>query len=315
MGDLWRLWLALGALLGVAERFTARLHFGPIALGALAGTVAAAVGWSYSVQAGAFAAVTTVGLALRGTLLASYQRAAVRRGGIVRSATVTEPVSDHAGRVRYAGREWRALSSGQFIPPGTKVTVTGLADETTLRVYPKEVVQQAVTMAQREPPHRVSWREASKARGKLSGGDPLTPEERLRLANVSHQRWRYIDRLWGRVMVSFVGLMSAVILALSPLGLVPAIRAAQGTGVRGIFTAQTMSCSRTCQWTGTFTSAGQIVHGVVYDDAPGLDPRREHGARAIPGRLRLERGVRRPRINHVAHLRRPHPAGRRGARQ
>jgi hypothetical protein len=219
-----------------------------------------------------------VGLALRGTLLAPYQRAAVRRGGIVRSATATEPISDHAGRVRCAGREWRALSSGHFIP-GTKVTVTGLADETTLLVYPKEVVQQAVTISQREPAHRVSWREASKARGKLSGGYSLTPEERLRLANVSYQRWRYIDRLWGRVMVSFVGLVSAFILALSPLGLVPAIRAAQGAGVRGIFIAQTLSCSRTCQWTGTFTSADQIVHDVVYDDAL---PASTHAGSMVP---------------------------------
>jgi len=32
------------------------------------------------------------------------------------------------------------------------------------------------------------------------------------------------------------------------------------------FLAQTLSCSKSCQWTGTFTSAGQIVHGVFYED-------------------------------------------------
>jgi len=68
-------------------------------------------------------------------------------------------------------------------------------------------------------------------------------------------------------MLCLVGLLSVIALTVSLLRLGPAIDAARGDGVRGVFLAQALSCSKSCQWAGTFTSADQIVHGVVYEDS------------------------------------------------
>jgi hypothetical protein len=191
-------------------------------------------------------------------------------------ATVVDQVSDHAGGVRYGGADWDARSFGIVIPPGTKVGVAGLADGgSVLRVYPRDVARQAVKAARSAPVARVSRREASAARGKLTGGYLLTSEERLRLRDVSLARWRYTDRLSGRAMVAFAGVACTALLVVGALGLGPAIRAARGQGVRGVFTAKTLSCDRTCSWTGTFTVGDrQVRPDVTYDDslAPATHP-------------------------------------------
>jgi hypothetical protein len=76
-------------------------------------------------------------------------------------------------------------------------------------------------------------------------------------------------------------LLSAVAFAVSLLRLMPAIDATRGDGVRGVFLAQTLSCSKSCQWTGTFTSARQIVRGVLYEDTL---PASTHAGSTVPAR-------------------------------
>jgi hypothetical protein len=87
------------------------------------------------------------------------------------------------------------------------------------------------------------------------------------LAQVSHARWRYTDRLFRRGMIAFAALSCAGLLAIAALGLGPAIRAARGEGERGVFTAVSLSCDRTCTWTGAFTIGDTpVLTDATYDD-------------------------------------------------
>jgi membrane protein implicated in regulation of membrane protease activity len=264
-------WLLAGALLGAAEAVTRRLFFGPAALGALAGAAVAGAGGRSWLQAGAFAVIVAAGLAARSALLGPYHKAVVRQGRMAGTATVVEQVNDHAGLVRYGGKDWAARSFGTVIPPGARVGIAGMADDSAVRVYPKDAGRQPGTgmggPARPAPAMRVTWREASAARGKLTGGYLLAPEERLRLLEVSLARWRYTDRLFGRALLYCAGLGCALVVAAGAVGLPSALRAARGDGVRGVFTAQSLSCSKACFWTGTFTSGnGQVRPDVTYDD-------------------------------------------------
>lgn len=72
----------------------------------------------------------------------------------------------------------------------------------------------------------------------------------------------------------------AALLAVGALGLGPALRAAQGSGTRGVFTAQSQTCDQSCQWVGTFSSGNhQLRAGVVYDDPL---PPATHAGSAVP---------------------------------
>jgi membrane protein implicated in regulation of membrane protease activity len=265
---VWAAWLVLASLLGPAEAWTRRMFFGPGVLGALGGAGVAAAGGRFWLQVGAFALLVASGLAARRALLRPYLKAVVREGRLIGTARVSEQVSDQAGRVRYGGTDWAARSFGIVIPPGTKVGIAGMTDDSVFRVYPKDAARQAAKTARSAPVVRISWREASAARGKLTGGYLLTPEERLCLLRICQARWRYTDRLYRRAFVGFIGFFSAGLLAIGALGLGPAIRAARGEGTRGVFTARTLSCDRTCSWTGTFTAGNrQVWPDVMYDGA------------------------------------------------
>jgi hypothetical protein len=81
-------------------------------------------------------------------------------------------------------------------------------------------------------------------------------------------------------MTCLVGLLAMVAPVVSLLRLGPAIGAARGDGARGVFLAQTLFCPKSCEWAGTFMStAGQIVHGVVYEDSL---PPSTHAGSAVP---------------------------------
>lgn len=80
--------------------------------------------------------------------------------------------------------------------------------------------------------------------------------------------WPRRNRVW---LGCVLALMCAGMLVVGSLALGPAIRAAGGEGVRGVFEAQQRSCSSKggCIWTGTFTSGnGQVVvPDVTYEDS------------------------------------------------
>jgi len=289
------LWLVVAALLGPAEARTRRLYAAAGSAGALAGAAVAAAGLHFWPQVLCFAITTALGLAARPALLRPYLRAVARRGRQTGTATVVDQVSPDRGRVRYGGAEWDARSLGGVIRPGTRVGVAGLLGDSVLYVYPKAVARQAKTAARSAPVKRVSWREGAYARGRLTGGYLLSPEERLRLQQVSHARWRYTDRLLARGMIAFVAVSCAGLLAIGALGVGPAIRAARGEGERGMFTAVSLYCTRTCTWTGTFTVGdtpvlpdanyeGKLPNGTrVGDTFPALYPGGSNEVFAIHG--------------------------------
>jgi hypothetical protein len=75
-----------------------------------------------------------------------------------------------------------------------------------------------------------------------------------------------------------------------------------------VFTALSLSCNRTCTWTGSFTVGdAQVLPGATYDGKLPQGTRAgDTFPRALPGRL--ERGLRRSRVNHVGTWQ-PHAAG------
>jgi len=137
---LWFLWLFFGALAGPMEVVSRRLICAAASLGMLSAALAAALGASLLVQVAVAASVFGFGLSVHRLVLRPYHRAVINWETLYRSlsttAKVTEPVGDYAGQVRYGGLNWQARSMGPTIPAGTRVTVSGLANDMTLWVYP-----------------------------------------------------------------------------------------------------------------------------------------------------------------------------------
>jgi len=263
----WYWWLVVAALFGFAEARTRQLYAGAGSAGALVGAAVAAAGLHFGPQVLCFAVTAALGVAARPVLLRPYLRAVARRGWQAGTAIVVDQVSRDSGRVRYGGVEWDARSLGPVIQAGTKVGVAGLVGESVLDVYPNAAARLAVKAARSAAVKRVSGREADYARGRLTGGYLLSPEERVRLMQVLHARWLYTDRLFNRGMVAFAAVSCAALLAIGALGLGPAIRAAHGEGERGVFTAVSLSCDRTCTWSGAFTvDDTTVVSNATYDD-------------------------------------------------
>ncbi|MCM4078903.1 NfeD family protein [Paractinoplanes hotanensis] len=127
------LWIVLGAVLAVAEIFTATLLLIMFSVGAVAAAAAAALGAPVPLQAGVFVGVSAATLvALRPVL-----RRHLRRPGPVgmgtepmqgASAVVVEHVSADQGMVKVGGEFWQAralVGSGSY-PPGERVSVVDL---------------------------------------------------------------------------------------------------------------------------------------------------------------------------------------------
>ena len=136
----WVIWAILAVLLAVGEIFTPGLFFlGPIALAALAATVAAAVGGSIWVQivvfgVGSFAAVGLLRPIARAHLTMPR---AIRTGAAAlegAKAIVLQRVDSRGGRVKIGGEEWSARS---YLPDeefdvGTEVEVAQIQGATAL---------------------------------------------------------------------------------------------------------------------------------------------------------------------------------------
>jgi membrane protein implicated in regulation of membrane protease activity len=138
--DAWVAWAIVAVLLAVGEIFTPGLFFlGPIALAALAATVAAAVGGPIWVQVvvfgvGSFAAVGLLRPIARAHL--SMPRA-IRTGAAAlegAKAIVLQRVDSRGGRVKIGGEEWSARSymPEEAFDVGTEVEVVQIQGATAL---------------------------------------------------------------------------------------------------------------------------------------------------------------------------------------
>src|SRR6266571_2747498 len=136
----WIAWAIVAVFLAVGEAFTPGLFFlGPIALAAVAATVAAAAGGAVWVQIvvfgiGSFAAVGLLRPIARAHLAMPH---ALRTGTAALEgarAIVLQRVDDRGGRVKIGGEEWSARS---YVPDekfdvGTQVEVAQIQGATAL---------------------------------------------------------------------------------------------------------------------------------------------------------------------------------------
>ena len=136
----WVVWAIVAVGLAVGEIFTPGLFFlGPIALAALAATVAAAAGGPVWVQVvvfgvGSFAAVGLLRPIARAHLTMPH---AIRTGTAALEgarAVVLQRVDGHSGRVKIGGEEWSARS---YVPDeafdvGSEVEVAEIEGATAL---------------------------------------------------------------------------------------------------------------------------------------------------------------------------------------
>ena len=136
----WVAWAIVAVLLAVGEIFTPGLFFlGPVALAALAATVAAAVGAAVWVQivifgVGSFAAVGLLRPIARRHLKMPH---AIRTGAAAlegAKAVVLQRVDGRGGRVKIGGEEWSARSyvSDESFDVGTEVEVAQIQGATAL---------------------------------------------------------------------------------------------------------------------------------------------------------------------------------------
>jgi membrane protein implicated in regulation of membrane protease activity len=136
----WLAWSIAAALLAVGEIFTPGLFFlGPVALAAVAGAVAAAVGAAVWLQLVIFIAGSLASLGLLRPVARAHLRmpAAIRTGAAALEgahAVVLQRVDRDGGRVRIGGEEWsaRAYMPDQVIEPGSRVEVMKIEGATAL---------------------------------------------------------------------------------------------------------------------------------------------------------------------------------------
>ena len=136
----WLAWVIAAVLLAVGEIFTPGLFFlGPVALAAVAGALAAAVGAAVWLQVVVFigAAVGSVAILRPIARAHLHMPSAIRTGTAAlegTKATVLQRVDAQGGRVRIGGEEWsaRAYMPGQVLEPGTQVEVIKIEGATAL---------------------------------------------------------------------------------------------------------------------------------------------------------------------------------------
>ncbi|HEV2373787.1 MAG TPA: NfeD family protein [Streptosporangiaceae bacterium] len=140
----WIVWLAVAALLGLAEVMTTTLALGLLAVAAVAAAIVGGAGLSLPVQLAAFAVTAAAGLGVvRPLAMRHIRQPPLLRSGtsalVGRSAMVTEEVTAHGGRVRIGGEVWSARSyeESQVIPAGSTVDVFAIEGATAL-VHPRE---------------------------------------------------------------------------------------------------------------------------------------------------------------------------------
>jgi membrane protein implicated in regulation of membrane protease activity len=136
----WIAWAIVAVGLAVGEIFTPGLFFlGPLAVAAVAGAVAAAIGAGIAIQVIVFAGASLASLAVLRPLARAHLRMppALRTGTaalVGARAVVVQRVDDNGGRIRLGGEEWsaRAFVPDQVFEAGTSVEVAEIKGATAL---------------------------------------------------------------------------------------------------------------------------------------------------------------------------------------
>lgn len=139
----WIVWLALAALLGVAEVMTTTLAFGLIAVAAVVAALVGMAGIGLPLQVAAFAVAAGAGLGVvRPIAVRHIKQPPLLRTGtaalVGKSAFVVEEVNARGGQVRIGGELWssRPYDDSLVIPAGSTVDVLAIEGATAL-VHPR----------------------------------------------------------------------------------------------------------------------------------------------------------------------------------
>jgi membrane protein implicated in regulation of membrane protease activity len=136
----WLIWGLVAVALGIGEILTPGLFFlGPVALAALAATLAAALGGPLWIDVLVFGAGSFASLGLLRPIVRSHlQMPRELRTGTAAlegaKAVVLQRVDDTGGRVKIGGEEWSARSyvADEVFEPGTRVEVVQIEGATAL---------------------------------------------------------------------------------------------------------------------------------------------------------------------------------------
>lgn len=134
----WTLWIGLALILGIIETTTLDLVFLMLAVGAVGGALAAAMGAPFLVQALVAIAVSVAMLGVvRPIAKRHLHQPITERTGVAalvgRRAIVLERVDGTSGRVKLAGEVWSARSyDGSVIEAGASVDVVEIQGATAL---------------------------------------------------------------------------------------------------------------------------------------------------------------------------------------
>lgn len=134
----WTLWIGLALILGIIETTTLDLVFLMLAVGAVGGALAAAMGAPFLVQALVAIAVSVAMLGVvRPIAKRHLHQSITERTGVAalvgRRAIVLERVDGTSGRVKLAGEVWSARSyDGSVIEAGASVDVVEIQGATAL---------------------------------------------------------------------------------------------------------------------------------------------------------------------------------------
>ena len=132
-------WLIAAVGLGIPLVLTAMPEFGMFAVGALAGSVTAALGGGIVAQTLVFVAVSVALLfVVRPMVARSRSQAPAHRSGVDaltgRQAVVLERVDGQGGRIKLAGEVWsaRSLDDGASYEVGARVDVVEIDGATAV---------------------------------------------------------------------------------------------------------------------------------------------------------------------------------------
>ncbi|MFV0130573.1 NfeD family protein [Streptomyces sp. HMX112] len=137
--DAWVWWLIGAVGLGIPLVLTAMPEFGMLSAGAVAGAVAAGLGFGVVTQVVVFAAVSVALIAVVRPIAARHRDARPQHATNVdalkgRQAVVLERVDGAGGRIKLAGEVWsaRTFDADQVFEPGQRVDVVEIDGATAV---------------------------------------------------------------------------------------------------------------------------------------------------------------------------------------
>ncbi len=135
----WAIWLIVAAVLVGVEVFSISLFFGPLAVAALLGGVAAALGLGITLQLIVFVAAAIASLVVLRPIARSHLRSPteIRTGTaalVGGTAVVLERVDENGGKVKIGGEVWsaRPYDDSSVYEAGQRVSVLEIKGATAL---------------------------------------------------------------------------------------------------------------------------------------------------------------------------------------